>query len=308
MSSQPPETRPPTPYPSIVRRRGDPGPIIVGRDRSPFADLYHRVLALPLPGILALMGATFLTLNLIFAGLYLLDPGGIAALAPGDFWSAFFFSVETFGTIGYGHWYPQSFSANLLMTAETFVGLVYVAVTTGLVFARVSRPVSRVAFSEVAVIHDFEGVPTLMFRAANRRANNILEAEVMVSLARDAETSEGIQFRRFEELKVARSRSPLFALTWTIMHPIDAKSPLRGATHETLVAEHAEIIVVLSGADDRYAQRVHARHSYTAVEILWDKRFADILSFGPGGRRMVDYGRFHDVVDVSARPGSAEPH
>jgi inward rectifier potassium channel len=282
----------------IIERRGERGPIVVGRQSSPFADIYHRVLALPLLGVLALMGAAFLVLNLTFAGLYLLDPNGIAAMAPGDFPSAFFFSVETFGTIGYGHWYPQSVPANLLMTLETFVGLVYVAVTTGLVFARVSRPVSRVTFSQVAVIHEFEGVPTLMFRAANRRANHILEAEVMVSLARDAETPEGIQFRRFEELKVARSRSPLFALTWTIMHPIDESSPLRAATHQSLTAQHAEIIVVLSGADDRYAQRVHARHSYDSSEVVWDKRFADILSFGEGGRRTVDYGRFHDVVDV----------
>jgi inward rectifier potassium channel len=178
------------------------------------------------------------------------------------------------------------------------VGLVYVAVTTGLVFARVSRPVSRVTFSHLAVIHDFEGRPTLMLRAANQRSNNILEAEVMVSLALDAETPEGFLFRRFEELKVARSRSPLFALTWTIMHPIDDASPLRDATHQSLTAQHAEIIVVLSGTDDRYAQRVHARHSYHSSEVVWDKRFADILSFGEDGQRTVDYGRFHDVVDV----------
>ncbi len=299
MSFEPPEDGPtPLRYPSMLERGGSRAPLIVGRDRSPFADIYHRALALPLLGILGLMGATFLVLNLIFAGLYLADAGGIAAMTPGDFPSAFFFSVETFGTIGYGHWYPQSVASNLVMTVETFVGLVYVAVSTGMVFARVSRPVSRVDFSKVAVIHEFEGVPTLMFRAANKRANNILEAEVMVSLARDAQTSEGILLRRFEELKVARSRTPLFALSWTIMHPIDDQSPLRNATQHSLRAEHAEIIVVLSGTDDRYAQRVHARHSYDASEVIWDRRFADILSFGEDGRRTVDYGRFHDVVDV----------
>ena len=299
MSSEPEDPGPtPLRFPSVIERHGRGAPIIVGRDGSPFTDVYHRVLALPLLGILALMGAAFLVLNLIFAGLYLIDPNGIAAMTPGDFWSAFFFSVETFGTIGYGHWYPVSFGANAIMVCETFIGLVYVAVTTGLVFARVSRPVSRVTFSRLAVIHDFEGRPTLMFRAANQRSNNILEAEVMVSLALDAKTPEGILFRRFEELKVARSRSPLFALTWTIMHPIDGDSPLRNATHASLTAQHAEIIVVLSGTDDRYAQRVHARHSYHSSEVVWDKRFADILSFGEDGRRTVDYGRFHDVVDV----------
>jgi inward rectifier potassium channel len=298
MSSNPKEPETLSQYPRMVRRRGDPGPLVVGAGRSPFTDLYHRVLALPLLGVLALMGGAFLALNLIFAGLYMLDSGGIAELKPGDFWSDFFFSVETFGTIGYGHWYPQSVTANVLMTIETFVGLVYVAVTTGLVFARVSRPVSRVTFSRVAVVQDFDGVQSLMFRAANLRANNILEAEVMVSLARDSTTSEGISFRRFEELKVARSRSPLFALSWTIRHPMDADSPLKDATPESLQAERAEIIVVLSGTDDRYAQRVHARHAYIPSEILWDKRFADILFVGPHGRRVVDYRSFHEVVDV----------
>ena len=270
----------------------------MGRVRVPFTDIYHRVLALPLLGVLALMGATFLIFNLAFAWLYMSDPGGVAELPPGDFWSAFFFSVETFGTIGYGHWYPQDFNANLLMTIETFVGLVYVAVTTGLVFARVSRPVSRITFSKVAVIHDFDGVSTLMFRAANRRSNNIVEAEVMVSLARDAITAEGFSIRRFEELKVVRSRSPLFSLSWTIMHRIDEASPLWNVSAESLEAQHAEIVVVLSGTDDRYAQRVHARHSYAASELLRGRRFADILFVGDRGRRVVDYRRFHDVVDV----------
>ena len=298
MSLDPSEPSSPSLYPAAMRRKGQPGPIVVGRHRLPFTDLYHRLLALPLLGVIGLMGAGFLALNLLFAAAYMADAGGVAELPRGDFRSAFFFSVESFGTIGYGHWYPQSVTANVLMTIETFVGLVYVAVTTGLVFARVSRPVSRVDFSRTAVVHDFEGVPTLMFRAANRRANNILEAEVMVSVARDGVTSEGIQFRRFEELKVARARTPLFALSWTIMHPIDAASPLRGATSASLAAGHAEIIVVLSGTDDRYAQRVHARHAYTADEVVWDKRFADILSVARSGRRVVDYRRFHDLVDI----------
>ena len=120
----------------------------------------------------------------------------------------------------------------------------------------------------------------------------------MVSVARDAITTEGFSIRRFEELKVVRSRTPLFTLSWTIMHPIDETSPLWNVSAESLEAQHAEIIVVLSGTDDRYAQRVHARHSYAASELLRDMRFADILFVGERGRRVVDYRRFHDVVDV----------
>jgi inward rectifier potassium channel len=137
-----------------------------------------------------------------------------------------------------------------------------------------------------------------MFRAANRRANNILEAEVSVSLAHDAITREGHSIRRFEDLKVVRSRSPLFALTWTVMHRIDESSPLHGATSESLEASGAEVVVVMSGVDDRYAQRVHARHSYAADEVIWGARFEDILSVNEQGRRVVDYRRFHDIADV----------
>lgn len=296
MTSERPDP-PPSPLPLLVQRPGDRGPILRRSEIAPLADAYHRVLALPLWGVLALMAAAFVAVNLIFAALYMWV-GGVAELRPADFWNAFFFSVQTFGAIGYGHFYPEGVGANVLMSVETFVGLVYVALATGLVFARVSRPTARVTFSRVAVVHEFDGAPTLMFRAANRRANQIFEAEVMVSLAHDTQTREGQKIRRFEELKMVRSRTPLFALSWTVMHPIDETSPLNGATADSLAAVRAELVVVVAGVDDRYAQRVHARYSYAAEDIVWGVRFQDILSVGPDGRRVVDYRRFHDVVVV----------
>lgn len=298
MSTEPPLDPPPAPGPLANPRDGDPGPILLGRRRAPLTDVYHRVLALPLQSVLAVMAAAFVVINLAFAGLYLLVPGQVANLRPGDFANAFFFSVETFGTIGYGYLYPQGLTANLIMTAETFVGLVYVALATGLVFARVSRPTALVTFSRQAVITAFDGETMLMFRAANRRANQILEAEVTLALARDVRTLEGHDIRRFDELPVRRSRSPLFAFTWTVMHHLDESSPLWGATPESLATQRAELIVVLSGVDDRYAQRVHARYTYGAAEILWNRRMADILTIGPTGRRVIDYRRFHDVEEV----------
>jgi inward rectifier potassium channel len=168
-------------------------------------------------------------------------------------------------------------------------------VTTGLVFARVSRPTARVLFSEVATVTRFNGVPTLMFRAANKRGNQVLEAQVMINVARQVITAEGHVMRAFFDLPVVRARSPLFLLSWTIMHRLDENSPLYGATAETLLAEHAEIIVVISGVDETFAQRIHARHAYSAEQILWDKQFVDILSVTPEGMRAIDYRRFHDV-------------
>lgn len=291
-----PTSEPPNrPFPRMVRRRGDSLPVITRLERAPIIDLYHRVMGLPLWGVLVLMAATYLAVNLLFGWLFMLAAGGVDNLRPGDFWNAFFFSVQTFGTIGYGYMFPRSLAADMIVTVESFVALVYVALATGLVFARVSRPTARVTFSAVAIVDSFDGVPTLMFRAANRRSNQILEAEVTVTLARDAVTVEGAQFRRFEELKVRRSRTPLFAYTWTVMHPIDDVSPLSGSTEQSLAHDRVEVIVVLSGVDDQFVQRVHARHSYSASEIVWGRKFVDVLSIRPDGRRVIDYRLFHEV-------------
>jgi inward rectifier potassium channel len=269
--------------------------IVVGRDRLGWNDLYHRVLTMPLWGLLVLLASVFIGANVIFAALYMLQPGAIAGAKAGSFWDAFFFSVQTLGTVGYGVMTPKTLYANLLSTVETFCNLVIVALSTGLIFTRVSRPTARVMFSRVAVVTNYDGVPTLMFRAANQRGNQILEAEVTVSLARQVTTVEGHTMRHFQPLHVVRSRSPLFVLSWQVMHPIDDASPLNGVTPEAMAAMGGEIIVAISGVDDTFAQRIHARHSYLPDEIVWGKRFDDMLSVNNEGRRIVDYNRFHDV-------------
>ncbi len=287
----------------IVPQDGRPAAILVGRDAARWTDLYHVLLTIRWSSFLGAMALVYVAANAVFALLYLLDPGGVANARPGSFWDAFFFSVQTIGTLGYGVMAPQSFYAHVVVTIETFFGLVNLAIGTGLIFARFSRPTARILFSRVAVIAPFEGVPTLMFRAANRRRNQILEAEVMVNFVRHTVTREGMDMRRFDDLTVMRSRSPLFALSWTVMHPIDDASPLYGATPESLAEAQAEIVVVISGTDETYSQRIHARYSYLAEDILWDRRFVDILTITPDGRRIVDYGLFHDVEP--AEPGNA---
>lgn len=274
-----------------------PGPdlVVLGRGRGGVTDLYHRVLNLPSGLLLLLLAAVYLFANTLFGLLYMLDPGGVANARAGSFADAFFFSVQTLGTVGYGAMSPKSTYANLIVTLEAFFGVVMVAVATGVIFAKVSKPTARVMFSQVAVITEFDGVPTLMLRAANQRSNQILEAEVMLSLARQVTTAEGLTMRQFQELRVTRQRSPLFALSWLVMHPLDESSPLHGCTPEALAAEGAEVIVVLSGVDETFAQRIHARHSYLASEILWNRRFEDILGFTPDGRRLINFHRFHDV-------------
>ena len=287
-------------YPRIVVPDGRPRVEVQGLKRGGVHDLYHGLLTLSWAGFITLGALVYFATNLLFGLLYWLDPQGISGARPGSFADAFFFSVETFGTIGYGVLAPRGDYANWLMTAEAFVSIALTAVATGLIFARFSRPTARVMFSRVAVIAPFEGVPTLMFRAANVRANQVLEADVSLSLARQTRTREGVTLRRLYDLKVVRARQPLFALSWTVMHPVDAQSPLYGASLESLMAEQAEIVIVLSGTDETFAQRIHARHSYIPTDLVWDRHFEDILSISPDGRRVVDYTKFHEVRPASA--------
>jgi inward rectifier potassium channel len=268
---------------------------VVGAQTGGIRDLYHGVLTIPWWGFFLLLLGVFLGANAIFAFLYWLDPAGVAGARPHAFLDDFFFSVETLSTIGYGGMTPTSLYANVVMTAEAFVGLGIVAIATGLIFARVSRPTARVMFSRVAVVTSFDGHPALMFRAANQRGNQILEAQASISLFSEVVTLEGERMRRFQELELVRSRQPMFTLTWLIIHRIDEASPLHGHTSQSLEAIGAEVVVALNGVDDVFAQRIYARHSYLPDEILWDRQFADVLSTDNQGRRIVNYHKFHDV-------------
>ncbi len=207
------------------------------------------------------------------------------------------FSVETLGSLGYGVMSPRGLYANLVMTLETFVGLFNLAIATGLMFARFSRPTARIMFSEIAVVAPFEGTPSLMFRAANRRRNLVIEAEVPVSLMRNITTAEGVVMRRFQDLSVVRARTPMFILTWQVIHPIDSASPLYGETAQSLLDQQAEIVVVVRGTDETVASTIHARASYRPPDQLrWGRQLADIFSFDPDGRRVIDFTRFHDAA------------
>lgn len=278
--------------------RGQRRVLLVGARSGGFTDLYHGLLGIPVWGLFAVLGSVYVGLNVVFAGLYLLDPHGVTGVRPDDFLDAFFFSVQTLSTVGYGVLAPADAYANLMVTVECFLNLVMLAVTTGVIFARVSKPTARVLFSKVATITLFEGKPHLMFRAINERSNQILEAEVMLSLARQTITAEGRTWRRFQDLEVTRRRTPLFALSWTIMHPLDESSPLFGASPESLIADEVELIVVISGVDDTFAQRIHARYAYGAENIVWDKEFENVLSIEPDGRWVLDYRKFHDLKDA----------
>jgi len=272
----------------------------LGIERPWYQDLYHRTLTIPWWTFLLGGSTVYIAANMLFAVLYLLQSGAIAHARPGVFSDAFFFSVQTMATIGYGEMSPATLYANLIVTVETVVGLMFLALATGLVFARFSRPTARVLFSQVAVIGPNNGVPTLSFRLANQRRSQILQAEVGASLVRDEQSDEGVVMRRFYDLPLARARTPIFAMTFTAMHVIDTASPLFGESQVSLAAQNAELVVTATGLDETMGQAVHARTSYLPHEVLWEHRFVDVIGWTEDGRRAIDYSRFHDTVSLTA--------
>ncbi|WP_193195702.1 ion channel [Nostoc sp. MG11] len=265
---------------------------------SYWRDPYHLLLTIPWTAFLALIAALYVGINALFALAYLAGGDCIENARPGNFLDAFFFSVQTLASIGYGAMYPKTTYANTIVTIEAMAGLVGIAVMTGLAFARFSRPTARVLFSRVAVITPHEGVPTLMFRAANERRNQILEAQMRVYLMRDEVTVEGHLMRRFHDLKLLRSQTPSFMLSWSAMHPIDEYSPLYGMSAESLIQTKTTLVISLSGIDETVAQVVHARHNYSANEILWNYQFVDIIHYTSEGHRYIDYNHFHDILPL----------
>jgi inward rectifier potassium channel len=272
--------------------------VVKGQDLSRFTDFYHTVLRAPWWLFFLGLAAVFVLVNAVFASAYVMDRGGIEHARPGSFWDAFIFSAQTIGSINYSVMVPKSNYVNLIVIIEAFAGILMIALFTGIIFARFSRPFARVVFSKVAVITPFDGVPTLMFRTANQRGNQVLDASITVTLARQHETREGAIFRRFEELKLVRARTALFALSWTIMHVIDETSPLFGISEDEMYDKQMEIIALLSGADATMAETIYARYSYRPDDIRRDHRFVDVLSLSPKGQRVVDLTRFHDTSAI----------
>jgi inward rectifier potassium channel len=278
---------------------GGPGGmrLISDEDRR-WRDLYHGLFTTTWAQFFGLFAAVYIFFNLVFACVYLIDPRGIANAHPGSFGDAFFFSVQTMATVGFGDMHPQDLFTNIVVTIEVLLGITTIAIATALIFSRFSRPTARVMFSDIAVVAPYDGVPTLMFRAANRRRNQILEAQVSVSVLRDEITAEGKEMRRFHDLALSRARTPMFSLSWTVMHPIVAGSPLFGATAESMAAQDARIVVTMTGIDETFSATIHARNIYPPDAIIWNRRFVDILGESDDGVPTLDYRRFNQVEPV----------
>ncbi len=235
-------------------------------------------------------------LNSIFAGLYLLEDGGIENARPGSFADAFFFSVQTLATIGYGKMAPATDFTNILVTIEALTGLAGLAVATGVIYSKISLPSARILFGNRAIISLHKNINCLTFRLGNLRNNPIADPVIKVVLIIDEELEDGSLRRAFHDLALLRNNVPLLMPSWTLRHQINENSPLFGMTKDEMRKKNIEVIVSLVGFDENISQTVHAHHSYIADEIESGRNFLDIVSFDKRGHAHVDYKKFHDFV------------
>lgn len=269
---------------------------------------YHQLLTISWGGFLGLVALIYLVVNLMFAVAFvacgsdaLAGPG--AEMLGGRFSRAFFFSIQTFATIGYGQIGPNGFAANILVTVEALVGLMYQALATGLLFARFARPTASIVFSRHAVVSPYNNGQGLMFRIVNRRRNEIIELGAQVLFSAMEPDNRGGTVRRYTLLPLERNKVTFFPLSWTIVHPIDEASPLAGKTAEELERTEAEILVLLSGIDETFEQTVHARSSYSADEIVWNARFQSMFRReDPRSRVSVDISQISEIETIDSAP------
>ena len=265
-----------------------------------WSDFYYYAMTASWSVFVASLAAIFLALNFVFAFVYWLGDAPIANAGAGSFYDLFFFSVETTSTVGYGDMHPQTLFGHSVATAENFVGMVSLAVMTGLVFARFSRPRARLVFARNPVVFVHDGIRTLAFRVANERTSFITEANAQLWVLAPSMTREQRRLVGFQPLKLTKNENPMFALTWTLFHPIDEQSPLFGLTGDDILSSELNFLVGLSGFDESSAQIVRARHSYASQDLRFDHEFVDVITTDPDGARRVNYARIHDVRPVEA--------
>ncbi|MBI1807428.1 MAG: hypothetical protein HYR76_10305 [Ignavibacteria bacterium] len=263
---------------------------------------YHSLLTMSWLKFFSLIILAYFLTNVVFAIGYVLCGSDALHGAEGRSLSeqlleAFFFSVQTLATIGYGKMSPNGIAANILVAIEALAGLLGFALATGLLFARFSRPSASIVYSRHAVIAPYRDIMALEFRIANERSNELIEVHATVVLTRN-ETEGGKTIRKFHPLSLERESVMFFPLHWVIVHPIDGTSPLFRVTKEDFESSDAEIVILLTAVDETFSQTVHSRSSYKHDEIIWRAKFADMFQPADDGMISIDLKKIHDIEKV----------
>jgi inward rectifier potassium channel len=278
---------------------------VVREGLNPFSSmsLYHWLLTISWPKFLGFITVSYVVVNALFAFAFLLcGPNALqsssASFAGQPFYRAFFFSVDTFATIGYGNIIPIGLAANTLVAIEALLYILGIALATGVVFNRFSRPSARIIYSRNAIVAPYRDRRALEFRIANARSSQLIEVQIQVILTK-IERVNGVVVRKFYDLDLERHRVVFFALSWTVVHPIDSNSPMQGLTRQDLLDADAELLILLTGTDETLSQTVHSRSSYKADEIVWGAKFANMfMRTEENGIVGMNVGRIHDIEMV----------
>lgn len=267
----------------------------IGQRRAFARDLYAHLIHARWRTLLLLFVVGYIGANLLFAEVYLTLGNCIEGAEEGSYLDAFSFSVQTMSTIGYGALAPRGVCGDVLVSIQSLAGLLGFAVATGILFSKFARPSAGVIFSRKAIISPRNGQPCLMFRVANERGSDIVEAAVRVTALVTETTTEGDGLRRLIDLPLMRDTTPILLMSWLVVHPIDENSPLHGLTDEDLIADNVRIIVSLTGIDGGFMQTVYAYHAYVAADLFRDHQFADVITDRGDGSFLLDLTKFHDV-------------
>jgi inward rectifier potassium channel len=292
----------------IIVKWGNTEFLKLNASRYDWRDTYHQLLTLTWPRFAGVILVLYVVVNLLFAGLYLIGGDSIAEMPSGSFSEAFFFSVETLATVGYGHMYPATLYGHLAATLEIMVGMFGMAVVTGLIFIRFARPTARIEFSKTAVVSNFDGVPTLAIRVANLRHHPMIEAEFKMTVSYGKITAEGEEVRLFFPLNLIFNHLVNFPVAITIRHPIDEKSPLYGLTPNDFEHTLARLFISVVCVDPVIASPVYVQHHYTPGEIEWNRQFVEMYFDRQGGGYSVDYGKLSNTEPAASLISNIGPY
>ena len=262
-----------------------------GASRFDLRDPYHFIATMSWPVFFLCLVVSELVINSGFALLYVAVPGSIANVPKGSFIDAFFFSIETLATVGYGTMVPVTRYGHVVSAVEIICGIVYTAVVTGVIFIRFSKPKAKIVYAERPVVANHNGVPTLMIRIANGRTHMLTDASVRLSALTVESTPEGQMFRRMKSLELSLSHFPLFALTWTLMHKIDERSPLHGYSSDMLQRDGVRLLLSVEARDQALSVQVHDLKNYSAESVAFGMRYSDAVSWDGKGRTSADIRR-----------------
>ncbi|QNL22479.1 K+ channel, inward rectifier [Hyphobacterium sp. CCMP332] len=264
---------------------------------------YHRLISMSWSRFLLLNLLIYILVNVFFALIYMLiGVEKISGLTRGslidDFANSFFFSVQTLTTVGYGVLSPTGFMAGMVASLEALSGLLLVALATGLLYGRFSKPSAKIIFSDNAIIAPYNDINALEFRIANLRSNTLIDMEASVMFTRNYKNEKGEWVRNYYTLELERDHIHFFPLTWTVVHPISESSPLFGLNRKQLLAQNAEILILIKGFDDTFAQQVHSRYSYLAGEVIWGRKYEKAFSANVQGDLVVELGKINDTIEA----------